>query len=74
MKTGNISHNILLNRQETWVGLSGTVLKWFKSILKEGIFFVTIGSYKLDQMTLTHGVPQESVLGPLLFSLYATIR
>ncbi len=65
-----VDHSILLNRLETWAGLSGTVLEWFRSYLEERSYFVTIGSYQSDRVALTCGVPQGSVLGPLLFSVY----
>ena len=38
-----VDHNILLDRLENWVGLSGTTLKWFKSYLNERDYFVSIG-------------------------------
>ena len=65
-----VDHSILLDRLETWAGLSGTVLKWFRSYLEERSYSVTIGSYQSDRVAMTCGVPQGSVLGPLLFNLY----
>ena len=65
-----VDHSILLNRLETWAGLSGTVLEWFRSYLEKRSYFVTIGSYESNRMAMTCGVPQGSVLGPILFSLY----
>ena len=63
-------HKILLDRLENWVGLSGAVLNWFRSYLEGRSYFVTIGSYESDRVAMTWGVPQGSVLGPLLFNLY----
>ena len=63
-----LDHRILLHRLENWVGLSGVVLNWFKSCLEGQSYFVTIGSYDSERMAMTCGVPQGSILGPLLFN------
>ena len=39
-----VNHNILLDRLENWLGLSGTVLNWFESYLKDRDHFVSIGN------------------------------
>uniref|UniRef100_A0AAQ5X7A8 Reverse transcriptase domain-containing protein n=1 Tax=Amphiprion ocellaris TaxID=80972 RepID=A0AAQ5X7A8_AMPOC len=65
-----VDHNILLNRLENWVGLSSTVLNWFKSYLKDRNYFVSIGNFTSEQTAITCGVPQGSILGPLLFNIY----
>ena len=65
-----VDHVILLQRLEDWVGVSGTALKWFKSYLEDRKYFVEVGTCVSDEMALTCGVPQGSILGPLLFSLY----
>ena len=59
-----IDHNTLTNRLAEWYGVSEMALAWFKSYL--------CGSDKSfsDSSLLEHGVPQGSVLCPLLFSLY----
>ena len=65
-----VDHRILPVRLDSWVGLSGAVLNWFRSYLEGQSYFVTIGSYESDRVAMTCEVPQGSVLGPLLFSLY----
>ncbi|KAL2093106.1 hypothetical protein ACEWY4_010418 [Coilia grayii] len=65
-----VDHCILLHRLEHWVGFTGTVINWLKSYLQQRSFFVAIGNCTSASMSLTCGVPQGSILGPLLFNLY----
>ncbi len=65
-----IDHNILLNRLENCVGISGSALAWFKSYLSDRHQFVAVHEEVSYRSQVQHGVPQGSVLGPLLFTLY----
>ena len=67
-----IDHNILLGYLKSWVGLGGTVLKWFASYLSNHCQAIKIGSTLSELRRFIFGVPQGSVLGPLLFSMYTT--
>ena len=67
-----IDHDTLLNSLSSWFGVSGVVLDWFKSYLSDRVQCIKIGSILSDAKKLLYGVPQGSVLGPILFSLYTT--
>ena len=67
-----IDHSTLLSCLLDWFGVGGSILKWFSSYLTEHIQSVKIGFTLSDFQKLLFGVPQGSVLGPLLFSLYTS--
>ena len=67
-----IDHNILLGYLKSWFGLGGTALKWFASYLSDRSQNIKIGSTLSELSKLLYGIPQGSVLGPLLFSLNTT--
>ena len=65
-----IDHSILLNRLSVNFGISGMALTWFTSYLTERSQSVYVeGNYSSD-FKLMYGVPQGSVLGPVLFTMY----
>ncbi|XP_042341350.1 uncharacterized protein LOC121942262, partial [Plectropomus leopardus] len=65
-----IDHQILLHRLESSIGLKGTSLAWFKSYLSDRSQFVHINDQPSAHTKVCFGVPQGSVLGPILFTLY----
>ena len=65
-----IDHNTLTNRLAEWYGVSGMALAWFKPYFCGRHQKIKIDKSFSDSSLLGHGVPQGSVLGPLLFSLY----
>lgn len=65
-----VDHTLLLNHLETVFGIFGTVLNWFRSYLDGHRQFVVSGEYRSDIGSVSTGIPQGSILGPLLFSLY----
>jgi hypothetical protein len=67
-----IDHSILLHRLKSWFGINNLALSWIKSYISSRSFFVDINGIKSSSFQLLYGVPQGSVLGPLLFILYTT--
>ena len=64
-----LDHGILLSKLEHY-GIRGTVLHWFKSYLSDRQQFVAINNVNSDTKPISCGVPQGSILGPLLFIIY----
>ena len=64
-----VNHKILLNKLEHY-GVRGVLLKWFESYLSNRKQFVSLNGDNSDLKDITCGVPQGSVLGPLLFLIY----
>jgi hypothetical protein len=67
-----IDHSILLKRLNAWFGVTGTALDWLTSYLTSRTQRVRLDGYLSSVVDLPFGVPQGSVLGPLLFTLYTT--
>ena len=67
-----IGHQKLLDLLDHAFGIRGDALRWFKSYLQDRTQTVQIGSSTSEPVTLKYGVPQGSVLGPILFTMYTT--
>ncbi len=64
-----ISHSVLLERL-TCIGIADNALLWFSSYLSDKKQFVQIKNIQSDSVSVTHGVPQGSVLSPLLSFIF----
>ena len=62
---------ILLRRLESTFGISGVALSWFESYLSDRTQSVMVDGLMSTPIPLVFGVPQGSVLGPVLFTLYS---
>ena len=65
-----IDHNILFHRLSFYFGIDGKVLGWIKSYLHDRKQKVKLANFYSHDLDLLYGVPQGSVLGPLLFTMY----
>jgi hypothetical protein len=65
-----VDHQILLSRLQHRFGINGQCLQWFSSYLCHRHQSIRINNTTSEKSEILHGVPQGSVLGPLLFTLY----
>ena len=66
-----LSHQVLINRLRERYGVEGTALEWYKSYLEDRLQAISIKGELSENILLEEGVPQGSVNGPLLFTLFS---
>jgi hypothetical protein len=67
-----VDHTTLISRLASVIGVTGKALDWFTSYLKDRFQSVLINGVKSQLWELLFGVPQGSVLGPILFIIYTS--
>ena len=68
-----IDHNILLHHLQHWFGFSSTALNLLSSFVSSRSQTVVTFKFKSQPNLLKYGVPQGSMLEPLIYSLYTTL-
>ena len=69
-----VNHSTLLRVLQHRIGLGGTALMWCESYLRERTQAVAIRYSTVPSVELQRGVPQGSVLRPILFTIYTLAR
>ena len=64
-----VNHAILLQKLQ-WYGIQDSALNWFNSYLSGRLQYVSLDGFNSQVHTIDRGVPQGSILGPLLFLIF----
>ena len=64
-----IDREILIDKLG-YYGIRGILLMWFESYLSQRTEYAEVDNFKSSHQTITNGVHQGSILGPLLFLIY----
>ena len=67
-----IDHEMLLSRLNCKFGVTNMALCWFRSYLSDRYQTVLVHEAQSEKCKLMYGVPQGSVLGPILFNMYTS--
>ena len=67
-----VSKDILINHLHHWFGITGTALAWINDYLSDRTQKVKISDTESSPAVLAQGVPQGSVLGPILYTLFTS--
>ena len=64
-----VNHTIFLEKLKA-IGISGDLFSWLDDYMSARKQFVQLSGYQSGSKTVTYGVPQGSILGPKLFSIF----